>query len=108
MNARWIVVAAATAATLTNGCMAFREMSGQGRESSGACCGSSVSDDSAIADTRQTSDDEAAGRSTVAAGDAADASDRAAAAADRAAAVAARASAEATKTETGFQKSMRK
>lgn len=103
METKWIVVAAVTAATLTNGCMAFQEISGNGRGSSSSSNRSfpGGSDDEAFAESDRTRVDESTSR-------AADATTRAAAAADRAAAVAARASMEAEKTESGFHKSLHK
>lgn len=99
MKTKWILVAAVTAAALTNGCMAFKEISGNSRESSSSDW--SGSEDGTLAETDRTGIDEAVSRS-------ADATSRAAAAADRAAAVAARASTTAERTETGFQKGLRK
>lgn len=110
MKTKWIVVAAVTAATLTSGCMAFREISGQGGGSSSRDSSDSMaSDDEAFVEPDdRTSIDEAVSRSADATDRSADATSRAAAAADRAAAVAARASMEAERTETGFQRGLRK
>lgn len=90
MNTKRIVLAAVTAAMLTNGCMAFQEVFGHSRGSSG----SSVGGDEALAENDLTSIDEAARRSE--------------AAASRAAAIADRASMEAEETESGFHEGLRK
>lgn len=107
MNTKWIVVAVVTAATLTNGCMAFKEISGNSRGSS-----SSGGDDAALAESDRTFVDEAAGHSDVAShpdvASPSDAAGRSEAAAARAEAVAARASMQAEKTESGFRKGLRK
>lgn len=104
MTRKWIVVAAVTAATMANGCMAFQEISGSSRGSSS----SRDSDSESYAESDRPSYDEPVSRSADAADRSADATTRAAAAADRAAAVAARASRTAEQTETGFQKGLRK
>lgn len=103
MGTKWIVVAAVTAAMLTNGCMAFQELSGHSRSSRSVSSSRDYSggDDGALPESDDARTDEATRR-------AADATDRAAAAADRAAAVAARASTKAEKTESGFHKSLHK
>ena len=96
-NPKWIVVAAVTAATLTNGCMAFKEMSGDSHRSSSTRV---ASDDEALPESDRMSNDDAPSRS--------DAASRSEAAAAHAEAVAARASMKAQKTETGFHKSLNK
>lgn len=109
MKTKWILVAAVTAAMLTNGCMAFKELSGGSRGSSSDASLSSIeSDDAVLAESDRSSSDEPASRAAAASSRMADASSRAAAAADRAAAVAERASMSAEKTETGFHKSLHK
>ncbi|MFN2374915.1 MAG: hypothetical protein ABR538_00125 [Candidatus Binatia bacterium] len=109
MKTKWILAAAATVATLTNGCMAFQEIAGSGGESNSYSSSDNIeSDDRTFAESAPTSDDEVTSQASDATDRAADATSRAAAAADRAAAVAARASMNAETTEQGFQKSLRK
>lgn len=90
MKTKWIVLAVVTAATLTSGCMAFKEIFGHSRTSSSSSSG----DDGVLAESELTTVDDAASRSE--------------AAANRAAAIADRASVEAERTESGFHKSLHK
>ena len=97
MKLNWIVLTAVVAATLTNGCMAFKEVFGSSRQTS-----------SSSVDDVPTWDNESVGRVDESANRIDEAADRSAAAADRADAIAARASIEADKTETRFHKSLHK